>query len=199
MSEDLQNLLEKIQRDGIEQAEKTSADIIEKAKQKAREMVDQARTEAQEILQKAAKDAESFTEKSIKALDQAARNTVIAAKSGIIKAIESVIAEETAKAMDDGTVSQILLKVVDAYCTGKSQADILVNSRDVEKLKSFILSKLPEKARSGLQIIGSDSVSRGFKVVIKDKHMEHDLTDESIREALSRVLRPHMAEIMKKA
>jgi len=199
MTEDLQHLLEKIQKDGIDQAEKTAAEIVEKAKLHAKTIVDQAETEGHRIVQKAAKDAESFTENGSKALEQAARNTIISTKAGIISAVESVIAKETSEAMDNNTVSQIILKMVDAYCAGAAPADILVNENDVEKFKKIILDKLSEKARLGLQIIPSDSISKGFKLLIRNKNLEHDLTDVSIKEALSRVLRPHIAEIMNKA
>lgn len=199
MTEDLQHLLEKIQKDGIDQAEKTASDILEKARHEAKELVAKAESDAARILEKAKHDAESFAENGSKSLEQAARNTIISTKAGIQDAVESVLSQETANAMDDGTMSEILIKIVDAYCADSRASNILVNGKDLDKFKDYILNKVSEKAREGLEVMTDDSISKGFRVVIKDKNLEYDLTDESLREALSKVLRPEIAAIMNKA
>ena len=197
MTEDLQNLLDRIQKDGVEKAESEASRILDEAKTKASEIVKKANDEAARILAAAKKDADSFAEKGRKSLEQAARDTVISARTGIQSAVKSLIRLETAKAMTDNAVSSMLAKLVDAYCTGATE--IHANKDDVEKLKSFVLAKLGEQARSGITIVPDGSILKGFKAVLKDKNIEHDLTDAAITEALSRILRPHIAEILTKS
>ncbi len=199
MTEDLQHLLDKIQKDGVDKAESEASRIVEEANSKAGDIVSKAKKEADEIIEKAKKDSETFEEKGRKSLEQAARDVVISARAGIQAAVTSVIKTETDAAINDETLSAMLLKVVEAYCSGAGSSEVLVNEADVEKLKGHVLSKLSEEAKSGITIIPEGTISKGFKVVLKDKNIEHDLTDTAITEALSRVLRPHIAAILEKS
>ena len=200
MTEDLQHLLEKIQKDGVDKAETESTRIIDEAKTKAQQLITKAEDEAKALIEKADKDAVAFEEKGKVALEQACRDTIIATKTGIQAAISSVISAETAAAMtNDDTLSGMLLKVVEAYCATSTSTEVHVNESDVEKFKQFILNKLSEDARQGIEIKPESAVSNGFKVIIKDKNMEHDLTDKAISESLSQILRPHIADILDKS
>lgn len=197
MTEDLQSLLDKIQKDGVEKAESEASRIVDEAKAKAGEIVKKANDEAAKIIESAKKDAVSFEEKGRKSLEQAARDTVISARTGIQSAVKAVIGTETAKAMTDDTVSAMLVKLVDAYCTGATE--IQVSKDDVEKFKSFVLSKVTSKAKDGIEIVPEGGILKGFRAVLKDKNIEHDLTDKAITEALARILRPHIADILTKS
>ncbi len=199
MTEDLQHLLEKIQKDGVDKAETESTRIIDEANAKAKDLIKKGEDKAKALIEQAEKDSVAFEEKGKKALEQASRDTIIAAKTGIQAAITSVISAETAKAMDDETLSGMLLKVVDAYCSASAATEVLVSEGDVEKFKQFILSKLSEEARQGIDIVPDGTIVKGFKVSIKDKNMVHDLTDEAVSASLAQVLRPHIAAILEKS
>lgn len=199
MTEDLQHLLEKIQKDGVDRAENEASRIADEARAKADKILKDAKDEADKIIKKAKDDAVTFEEKGRKSLEQASRDVVISTKAGIQAAVASVISTETAKAMSDDVLSTMLVKIVEAYCRDSAATDVLVNEKDAEKFKQFVLGKLSQEAQQGITIVPEGSVSKGFKVLIKDKHMEHDLTDEAVSEALSRILRPHIAEILNKS
>jgi V/A-type H+-transporting ATPase subunit E len=199
MTEDLQHLLDKIQKDGVDKAETDSANIVNEAKLKADDIVKKAGNEAKQIIDKAKKEAVAFEENGRKALEQASRDVIISAKTGIQAAVSSVVTAKTSKAMDDQTLSAILIKVVETYCSDSKSTDVLVSESDVESFKQFILAGLNEEARQGINIVPEGSIAKGFKVVIKDKNMELDLTDKAVGEALSKVLRPHIAEILNKS
>ena len=70
MAEDLQYLMERIQKDAVDKAETEAAAIIARAKDKAAEIVKAAEAEASARLEKADKDAEAFTERSERTLEQ---------------------------------------------------------------------------------------------------------------------------------
>lgn len=197
MTEDLQNLLDKIKKEGVDKAENEAAGILDSAKAKSEDIVNKAGEEADRIIEKAKKDSESFEEKGRKSLEQAARDVIISARTGIEKTLNSLIKAESARAMDDETLSEMLLKVVDAYCADSNNAEVLVNDEDVEKFKGFMLNKLSEDAQKGINVKPDGSVANGFRIMLKDRNIEHDLTDEAVSEALSRVLRPHIAELLK--
>lgn len=198
MTEDLQHLLDKIQKDGVEKAESEATSILQEAKSKAEKIVQDAKKQADDIIAKAEKDSVAFEEKGRKSLEQAARDVVISARTGIQNALNAVILAEASAAMDDATVSSMLTKVVDAYCDNPAETELRVSEADVEQFKGYVLSKLSQKAAAGITVQPDKSIAKGFKVVLKDKNIEHDLTDEAVGEALARLLRPYIAEILKK-
>ena len=77
MAEDLQALMERIQKDAVEKAELAAADIISKAKDKAAEIVRAAEDEAKAKLENADKEAQAFTERSERTLEQSARDLLL--------------------------------------------------------------------------------------------------------------------------
>ena len=87
---------------------------------------------------------------------------------------------------------------MESVAADSASTEVLVNETDVEKFKQFILNKLSEEARTGIEVVPDGTIVKGFKVVIKDKNMEHELTDEAISASLAQVLRPHIAEILQK-
>lgn len=199
MTEELQNLIDRIQKDGVEKAENESTRLLSEAKSKADEILKKASDQAAEIIDKARKDASAFEINGRKSLEQAARDVVISARTGIQKTIASVVTAEAGNHLDSAILTEMLRKVIDAYCSGASAAQIQVSPSEVEKFTKIILASLGEKARQGIQIAPDQSVSKGFKVILKDKNMELDLTDEAISDSLCRILRPHIAEILQKA
>ena len=77
MAEDLQNLLDRIQKDGVEQAEAQAETILAQARDKAAAILREAEKQAAETRVGAEKDAEVFVERSTKTLEQAARDFLI--------------------------------------------------------------------------------------------------------------------------
>ena len=87
MAEDLQALMERIQKDAVEKAELAAADIISKAKDKAAEIVKAAEDEAKAKLENADKEAQAFTERSERTLEQSARDLLLSVGKNLDKKI----------------------------------------------------------------------------------------------------------------
>ena len=50
-----------------------------------------------------------------------------------------------------------------------------------------------------MEIKADDSIISGFKVSLKGDNVQHDFSGEAITEAMCRLLRPHLAEIVKQS
>ena len=87
MAEDLQALMERIQKDAVDKAELEATSIISKAKEKAAEIVKAAEEEAKAKLEQADKDAVAFTERSERTLEQAARDLLLSVGKNLEKMI----------------------------------------------------------------------------------------------------------------
>ena len=110
MAEDLQALMERIQKDAVDKAELEATSIISKAKEKAAEIVKAAEEEAKAKLEQADKDAVAFTERSERTLEQSARDLLLSVGKNLEKMILDLLSLQIEKSLDETTVKNMLLK-----------------------------------------------------------------------------------------
>jgi V/A-type H+-transporting ATPase subunit E len=202
MAEELQNLLERIQKDGVEKAETEAEKIISEADAKAKAMLADAEKNAKEILEKADQDAKAFDQRSKKSLEQSARDAVLTIGQALNKTLEGIVREKTSESISDNTLKKMLIEVVKSYFSDKKsdkKIEVLLNPEHQKDISKFLMSEFKGAMEKGLEIKGDDSIVSGFKVSLADEKIEHDFSDEAITEALCQLLRPRLAEIVKKA
>ncbi len=200
MPEDLQNLLNRIQKDGVQKAEAEADRIVSEAKQKAGQIEQEAHDKAGQIVEKAEKEAEAFAENSRKSVKQAARDIVLSVEESIQKMMQSIMAVEINDVLDEKGLREMLGKFVEGYFSGDKtnpNVEILLNPEDLEKLKGHFTAEFKKAMSEGLDLTGEGTVVSGFRVYVKDEQVEHDFSRDAIVESLSRLLRPHIAELVK--
>ncbi len=201
MAEELEHLIEKLQSEAISKAESQAADIVAKAKQKAAAEVKEAESKAQEILAQAERDAEQYTERSIRTLEQVSRDLLISVGQGVENILDDLVGESLDEAMSIDIVKDMLVRMAETYITRNDKerrVGLLVSPEDQEALVKFYAERYRKKLGDSIEIRPDRSISKGFRVSFKDEHAHHDFTKEAIAEALSRFLRPHLAEIILK-
>ena len=77
MVEDLQNLLERIQREGVERAQADAEQIVGEAREKARQIVEEATQEAATTRAAGERGAQAFMDRAAVALEQTARDYLL--------------------------------------------------------------------------------------------------------------------------
>ena len=91
MAEELQQLLEKIQHDGVEKANAEAAAIISKAKAEAEACKRTAAEEAAALAAKAEAEAKASAERAEKTIRQAARDTVLEVKDALERLLQNLL------------------------------------------------------------------------------------------------------------
>lgn len=202
MAEELQNLLDRIQKDGVEKAEAEAQSIIGKAKEKSSGIIKDAEAKSSEIIKKAEQDAKAFEQRGAKALEQAARDVVLSVGESVNSAMKNIVSEQVSSTMSGDTLKNLISKVIESYCADKSGAssiELYLNDKDKVALKDIFIQKFKDKMENGLEMKSDNSVIAGFKVSTSGQSVQHDFTSEAVTEALCKLLRPHLAEIVKKS
>ncbi len=200
MAEELQSLLERIQKDGIDKANDEAGKILADAEERASEIVKEAETRAAAALKKAEEDGQSFAERGKASLQQAARDVILSVGESINGTIKALVGYEVAQAMTTESLQQMLAKVVDSYCnntTGESRIDILVPEDLQKEIADFFLSKFADAIKNGVEIKSGTGLNTGFSVSVVDQNVQHDFSGDAISDALCQLLRPYLAEIVK--
>ncbi len=201
MPEELQSLLDRIQKDGVEKAETEADRIVSDAKLRAKAIVEEADANGRGIIEKAETNSKSFAERGKVSLEQAARDVILGVADSVSNALEAIAKDTVGSAMTTETLQQMLVKVVEQYCkgTGETRIDILLNEKDRKSVTEFLSSKYADALKNGLEVKADSSVVSGFKVsMVKDK-LEHDFSVEAVTDSLCHLMRPHLAEVVRKA
>ena len=190
MAEELQQLLEKIQHDGVEKANAEAATILAKAKADAAAILKDAESKAAELRAQAVTDAKAFEERAQKTISQAARDTVLEVKGAIGRMLEKLLAKDVAAALaDPSEAAKLALAAVNEL---GSNADVAAG----EKLAAALKAQLAADAKAGVKVVLDESVGTGFSIRLDGGRVEHDFSESAIVAALAKRLRPDLAKLV---
>jgi V/A-type H+-transporting ATPase subunit E len=194
----LQELIEKIKKDGIEAASTEASQLKTRAEAEARHIVENARKEADAMVAKAKGDAERFEKAGIAAVGQASRNLVLAFKTEIQAILDKIVVRELGVSYSDDALKTALPEIIRGWADkgAESLALILPEAR-LATLEAFFQEKLAVELKVGLELKSDRNLGAGFRIANKDGSAYYDFSAESVAELLSAYLNPRLAEILK--
>ncbi len=191
MAEELQQLLEKIQRDGVDKANAEAAAIVAKAKAEAEAIVKKAQEDAAAAEAKGKADAEAYAARARETISQAARDTVLKVKEDVTKLLTQLLAQDVSAALATEAVP-LAAAAVKELVTG-SGAEVAASAKLVDTLRA----QLAAQAQNGVKVVADEMTGAGFTVKLDNGRVEHDFTDAAISEALAQRLRADLAALLK--
>ena len=201
MAEELQHLIERIRKEGVESGEKAAESLVAEAKQKAAKIVADAQKQAKDLVAKVETDAAAFAERGQATLRQAARDLLISVGGAIGKVVGGIVEAKVGAALTPDLMAQMLLKLAEAYAKdgGAGGMVAMLGEADAAAVKAAFAKEYQNKLAAGIQIESDREIFQGFRAGAKDGQVFHDFTKEAIAESLANFLRPELAQIVKKA
>ena len=200
MSEKLKALLEKINQEGVRQAEENARAIESKAKADAEKIVQDARSQAEKIIGDAKGSAIKTKRSGEIALKQASRDLILALKDETKKIFNKIVTDETVKVMSQKNMADILTALIENYVEkdGKtSDVKVLLKKEDLDNLRKTFISKLKDRLKKGIEFKPSPTIDAGFSISFDKGKSFFDFTDEGLTEALCAYLNPELARLLK--
>ena len=187
--EDLQGLLEKINRDGVEKADAEAKRIIAEAQAKADALVASAKEDCARAKKEADESAAASAARAAETIRQSARDVVIGVKDALTALLENLLAKDVDKALaDEATAAQIVAAAIKDL-TGPGEITC------GEKLAKTLNSQLA--TRNSFTLVTDDTLGTGFTIKLDGGRVEHDFTAETISAELAKRLRPDLAKLVK--
>lgn len=201
MAEELQHLIERIRKEGVESGEKAADSLVAEAKKKAAAIVADAQKQAKDMVAKAEKDAEAFAARGKQTLQQSARDLLISIGGSVGDVVGGIVDEKLDRALTPEIMGQMLVKLAEAYGKGGDPGGIvaMLGEEDAAAVKAYIAKEYQDKLASGIQIESAKGIFKGFRVGVKGGQVFHDFSADAIAESLASFLRPELADIVKKA
>ena len=194
MTQDLQQLLEKIQRDGVDKAKTDSDKIVEDARAQARSLIESARAEATKIKTAARVEAEAFEHRAEETVRQSARDTLLNVEKAVTALLTTLLLKDVNSALNSTElVSGLVVEAVRTYLAGKGTIEVAAAA----KLADALRAKLAGEAASGVTVVTDDTIGTGFRVRLANGRIEHAFTGAAIADSLAKQLRPRLASLLK--
>ena len=201
MAEELQHLIERIRKEGVESGEKAADSLVAEAKKKAAAIVADAQKQAKDLVEKAEKDAAAFAERGKATLRQSARDLLISIGGSAGDVVAGIVDAKVGAALTPDLMAQMLLKLAEAYAKDGAAGGIvaMLGDADAAAMKAAFAKEYQNKLAAGIQIESDKEIFKGFRVGAKGGQVFHDFTKEAIADSLANFLRPELAQIVKKA
>lgn len=201
MDVQLQDLIERIKKDGVATAEKQAAQIIDEAQKKSEEIISDAESKAAEIIKSAKAETERMEKSSEEAITQAGRNMLLSFKDSLVQELDLLIQAETSKALSTDILKTLVPEVVKEWSkkNDASELSVLLSEKDLKDLNSAFTQSLKEEIAKGLEVKPDKTMSAGFRIGVKNGSAYYDYSSESLAEMFAAYLNPKVAGLMKDA
>ncbi|QMU98907.1 V-type ATP synthase subunit E [Borrelia sp. A-FGy1] len=198
MQFEVKDLISRIKKDGLEEAEKLASEIVGNAKKEAAAIVLKAEGDIRELKIKAEKEVSEYKRHALEVSRQAVRDLIIGTEKNIKSLFEAALKSSVSKQYDIKFLSTLIVKVVDGWSRG-DKIDIIINESDFSDLLSLLRTEISEKLKDKVEIRPFRGINKGFKIQQRDSNLYYDFTAETISDILFEYLNPKFKEVIKMA
>jgi len=201
MDVQLQELIDKIKKDGVASAEKEAQNIIAAAEAKAKDIEKAAQSKADDIIKTAKAETERMEKASEEAIMQASRNMLLSFKDSLVASLDGLIQAETEKANTKDVLAKLIPETVKEWAkkSDASELSVLVSEKSLKELEAALKSELKAEIAKGMEIKPDKTISAGFRIGVQNGAAFYDYSAESVAELFATYLNPKVAELLKSA
>lgn len=202
MSQELQGLLDRIHKEGLESAEKQKEDIITQAKANAESIIQRTNMEAEAILKTTREEVKKIEERSKSTIQQASRDIVISLETELLKRLKKCVKSAVSESMTASLMTEVIKKMVDAYAKSSNQEvklDLILSQKDIDTLTESLKAALVKDLKTQPQIIKGADFSSGLKIGFNGSDVFLDFSDTTITDLICDYVSPRLSAILKGA
>ena len=200
MSQQVQELIDKIKTEGLAAADQKARELEEQAKRNAQGILNEANKRAQDLLLDAEEEIRKKQEAARMALQQASRDTLLSLKKEVQKLLQKVIAAQVADALTPQKLSDIIAEIAHKAVDGKSAdagIEVVLSPKDLKELRDGFLAQLQKQFKCPVHFQASEDIGKGFTVSFDQGKSSFDFSQEGLAEYLSVYLNEELAALVK--
>lgn len=195
MDNKIQELAEKLLKEGVEKGQTEAEKIIAEAHQKAEAIISAAKAEAESINAQAKKDAQNLNENTKSEIKMYAAQALNALKSEAANVIgDKVVKSATSKlAGDKDFMNQFMLKLAEKW---GAQEDIVISTEDAESLKAAFAKEAKALLDNGVKIEQVNGQKSAFTIQPADGSYKVNFGEAEFTEYFKNFLRPQLIDMI---
>jgi V/A-type H+-transporting ATPase subunit E len=196
----LQELIEKIKKEGIESAQAEATKLKANAETEAKEIIAQAKRQADTMMAQAKEEASRSEKAGIAALEQASRNLVLSFKGEIQGLLDKLVSDAVHSTYSADVIKGVLPDLVKNWASKNSDSlSVLLPEKEIKQLDDAFKARLASTLKGGVEIKVGKTLDGGFHIAEKDGSAFYDFSAETVANMLSAHLNSKLAETLKNA
>lgn len=195
MENKIQELTEKLLKDGVEKGNAEAEKIIAAANEKAAQIIADAKAKSEEMEAAAKKNMQGMEENMKSEIKMYAAQALNALKSEIANVVgDKVVKEATAEiAGDKAFMNEFMLKLAEKW--GASE-DIVISTADAKSLKALFAQKAKALLDKGVKIEEVNGQKALFTVQPADGSYKVNFGESEFEEYFKNFLRPQLVDMI---
>lgn len=201
MQNKLQELTEKIYREGLEKGEQEANQLIENAKNSAQKIVDDAKAEAEQIIAKAQTDAADYKKRVETEINLSAKQVMGGLKKTITNLIEAKLFNaSTIDALKDvDFVKQIITTAISQWNPQSSEPvslRVLVPADMGTNINEYFTNKAHAELNATVEFVADRGIKYGFKIGPQDGSYIVSFTEADFELLFREYMRPNIVTLL---
>lgn len=201
MQNKLQELTEKLYKEGLSKGAAEAEQVLAKAKADAQLIIEQAKKDAEKILADAKHSASELAKNADSEVKMAARQTINSVKQEIEEVIttKAVVPAVNAAFASPEFIQSLVKEAVSKFSPSGdagTSLSVLLPLDKQEQLKQYFFNKAGESLSVFLDVQFSKGVKSGFKIAPKDGGYQVSFTEQDFENLFKAYLRPRLAELL---
>ncbi len=202
MSQQVQELIDKIKSEGVQEAQQQAQEIEKKAQQQSSTIINDAKNQAEKLIIEAKEEVKKLQESTHMALKQSSRDTLLSLRKQIDQTLQKIIQTQVSDSLSADTLSSIIADVIKKFIETKDEKidiHLAVSAKEIEKLKGGAIAKLQKQIKSPFKMESSSNIGKGFIISFDGGKSCFDFTDESLAEYLGAFLNSQISALVLEA
>jgi len=201
MQNKIQELTEKIYKEGISKGNAEAEAIISKAKKEAESILAQARKESEAIIHEANKKAGELKSNTESELKLSARQAINSLKQQVVDLISNKIISQTVDNafQDKDFIKKILETIIKNWFASSdkpAELTLLLSEQEAAGVEQYFVQAAKELLNKGLVIKPDAEIKSGFQLVPKDVSDKISCTDRDFENFFREFLRPRLMKLL---
>lgn len=200
MADELQALLDRIDRDGIQRGEAEKEKIISAAKAEASAIVSAAQEQAAKLVSDAQSETAMMRQKSEEAIRQSGRQILLEVRNELQSRVQGAVSSLLKSELHPHAVAEIITTLCTSYLEkngNEEKLDVLVPAAQLEALTDAVKAQLAASLRERVSLAPSKSLANGFKLSFSGSDVQYDFSDEALTEAIAAHLSPALGALIR--
>ncbi len=199
MSEQVQELIAKIKREGVQQAEQKAAQMEQQAKAQAEKIVDSARKEAERITAEALADKQKTEAATRAALSQAARDVLLILRQQINQMLLKAVSADIQSALSPDNLAQLIVETAKSYFLqhqAGTSVTVTLSEADHKALSEKFLAGLQKELKQPIVLRTSGNIRGGLTISFDEGKSCFDFTDQGLVDYFAGYLNADVAKLL---
>jgi len=194
MENKVQEITDKIYREGVEKGQAEAQVIVEAAEAKKAEILKKAQQEAEKIVADAKKSAEELARNTQSELQLYAERAVEMLKSEITNVVTgSIVDIAVSETVTNEWLQKLMVTLATEWVT---KENVVIQTADAAALKQYFAKQAKDLFNKGVQIEQVNGKPAGFSIMPADKGYRVQFGEEEFANYFKEILRPQLVEML---